>query len=140
VTTPSGPRLVRSHAPAASEGSPAPPPRAGIRRWFVPLALAALLIAVVAWAQEAHRAAALEARVATLTRALASARTEVAARRAHLAELRAGVDRLEDQVGSLKALADRDPTAPAAPAPGAPAPSRPTPLPEPAPGGAPAAP
>jgi uncharacterized coiled-coil protein SlyX len=129
---------VRSDAPPASGGSPAP--RAGIRRWFVPLALAALLIAVMAWAQEAHRAAALEARVATLTRALETVRTEVAARRAHLAELRAGVDRLVDQVGSLKALADRDPTAPSAPAPGAPAPSPPTPLPQPAPGGAPAAP
>jgi hypothetical protein len=106
-----GPRLVYD---ADAPGTHAVPGQARSRSrrpaWLlIALAAAVGLLAAFQW----QRAAALEARVGELSRALATAQAEIGARRAQLDAIRASVDDVRARVDGLVSLAGEEPTAPA---------------------------
>ena len=108
-----GPRLVYD-ADAPGTQAPPGPTRSRTRRpAWLPIALlaAAVVLAAFQW----QRAAALEARVGELSRALATAQAEIGARRAQLDAIRASVDDVRTRVAGLASLAAEEPGKPAAP-------------------------
>ena len=105
-----GPRLVLD-APASVAPVPAPPAlqqmtrRPMLRVVAIALFVAALIAAVV----EHRRAESLDLRVSELSASLATARSELVARRQHLDAIRSSVAEMRERVGALESLAGADP-------------------------------
>ncbi len=107
-----GPRLVYDADAPGTQAPPGPRSRSSRQSWLgIALIAAAALLAVFQW----QRAAALETRVAELSRALATAQAEIGARRAQLDAIRSSVDDVRTRVDGLASLAAQEPSARSAP-------------------------